>query len=225
MVIGIIDSSCQVMIIHRDILGKAWDTYETYTCNVHRIGIMGNQTQLWGWFQASVSPLEKFSLYFLVQVIKEAPFECLLGLPFVSLASTQCQEFLDGSAHLPYYLLTLTLCIYHGPHACQGTFQMVLPPLLSWGIVSINESGIFPRRHPPQYCQSITSCIGTFFLSLFPSSHPDPLSYWPLTSSYYPDLSSSYCSNLSSFYYPYPSSLYHPDPLLELVHCTTQPNK
>src|SRR5882672_884329 len=42
------------------------------------------------------------SLYCLVQVIKEAPFECLLGFPFMSLASTQCQECLDGSAHLSF---------------------------------------------------------------------------------------------------------------------------
>ena len=42
------------------------------------------------------------SLYCLVQVVKEAPFECLLGFPFTSLASTQCQEFPDGSAHLSF---------------------------------------------------------------------------------------------------------------------------
>src|SRR5882724_3999930 len=40
------------------------------------------------------------SLYCQVQVVKEAPFECLLGLPFTCLASTKCQEFPDGSAHL-----------------------------------------------------------------------------------------------------------------------------
>ena len=40
------------------------------------------------------------SLHCSVQVVKEAPFECLLGLPFTSLASTKCQEFPDGSAHL-----------------------------------------------------------------------------------------------------------------------------
>src|SRR5882724_8018249 len=35
-----------------------------------------------------------------VQVVKEAPFKCLLGLPFTCLASTKCQEFPDGSTHL-----------------------------------------------------------------------------------------------------------------------------
>src|SRR5882724_5199132 len=40
------------------------------------------------------------SLYFSVQVVRNSPFECLLGLPFMSLGSTKCQEFLDGSAHL-----------------------------------------------------------------------------------------------------------------------------
>ena len=40
------------------------------------------------------------SLYCLVQVVINAPFECLLGLPFTSLASTKFQEFQDGSAPL-----------------------------------------------------------------------------------------------------------------------------
>jgi len=40
------------------------------------------------------------SPYCQVQVIKEAPLECLLGLPFMCLALTKCQEFLDRSAHL-----------------------------------------------------------------------------------------------------------------------------
>ena len=38
------------------------------------------------------------SLYCLVQVVKNAPFKCLLSLPFMSLASTKCQEFPDDSA-------------------------------------------------------------------------------------------------------------------------------
>jgi len=41
--------------------------------------------------------VEEVSLYCLVQVVRNAPFECLLGLPFTSLASTKCQEFPDGS--------------------------------------------------------------------------------------------------------------------------------
>ena len=40
------------------------------------------------------------SLYGSVQVVRNPPFECLLSLPFTSLASTKCQEFLDGSTHL-----------------------------------------------------------------------------------------------------------------------------
>src|SRR5882724_2901049 len=40
------------------------------------------------------------SLYCLVQVVRNATFECLISLPFMSLASTKCQEILDGSAHL-----------------------------------------------------------------------------------------------------------------------------
>jgi len=103
------------------------------------------------------------------------------------------------------------------PHCMQGTFNMVLPPLLSWGIVSIQWIRNFPRRHPPQYCQSITFMYRNFFLKSFPIIPSWPPIILTLTSSYYPDLSSSYCSNLSSFYYP-TLILYHPDPLLELVH-------
>jgi len=40
------------------------------------------------------------SLYCQVQIVKEAPFECLLSLPFTCLASTKCQEFPDRSTHL-----------------------------------------------------------------------------------------------------------------------------
>src|SRR5882724_2732167 len=44
--------------------------------------------------------VREVSLYCLVQVVRNSPFECLLGLPFTSLASTKCQEFLDRSTHL-----------------------------------------------------------------------------------------------------------------------------
>jgi len=100
MVIGIIDSSCQVMIIHRDI----WERLETPMKHIHVMFIEldnGQSNTTMGMIPSICFSIGKVSLYFLVQVIKEAPFECLLGLPFVSLASTQCQEFLDGSAHLP----------------------------------------------------------------------------------------------------------------------------
>src|SRR5882724_11980378 len=44
--------------------------------------------------------VREVSLYCSVQVVRNASFKCLLGLPFTSLVSTKCQEFLDGSSHL-----------------------------------------------------------------------------------------------------------------------------
>ena len=40
------------------------------------------------------------NLHCTVQVVQEAPFECLIGQPFTALAQTIFQEFQDGTAHL-----------------------------------------------------------------------------------------------------------------------------
>ena len=42
----------------------------------------------------------EINLYCMVQVVQEAPFECLIGRPFTALAQTVSREFQDGMAHL-----------------------------------------------------------------------------------------------------------------------------
>src|SRR5882724_12690492 len=44
--------------------------------------------------------IREVSLHCQVQVVKEAPFECILSSPLMCMASTKCQEFLDRSPHL-----------------------------------------------------------------------------------------------------------------------------
>ena len=42
----------------------------------------------------------EINLYCTVQVVQEAPFECLISRPLTALAQTVSWEFLDGTAHL-----------------------------------------------------------------------------------------------------------------------------
>ena len=44
--------------------------------------------------------VREINLYCTVQVIQDAPFECLIGHPFTALAQTVSHEFQDGTAHL-----------------------------------------------------------------------------------------------------------------------------
>jgi len=71
------------------------------------------------------------TLHCSVQVVREAPFECLFGLPFTSLASTKCQEFPDGSMHLflidPNTGASITI-LTHGKRVSRN-----LPPPCSHG--------------------------------------------------------------------------------------------
>ena len=100
-VTGIIDSGCQVVIIRRDI----WERLGT-PMRHEQVMFMesanGQSNATMGTIPSICFSVGEVSLYCSVQVVKEAPFECLLGLPFTSLASTQCQEFPDGSAHLSF---------------------------------------------------------------------------------------------------------------------------
>ena len=99
MVMGIIDSGCQVVIIHRDIWERLGAPLKhDQVMFMESANRQSNATM--GTIPSICFSIGEVSLYFLVQVVKEAPFECLLSLPFTSLASTRCQEFLDGSAHL-----------------------------------------------------------------------------------------------------------------------------
>ena len=55
------------------------------------------------------------NLHCMVQVIQEAPFECLIGQPFKALAQTISREFQDGMAHLTPPILTLGLLSWFPP--------------------------------------------------------------------------------------------------------------
>ena len=97
-VTGIIDSSFQVIIIHSDI----WEKLRTPMKHEQVMFIdlaNGQANATMGTIPSIFFSVREVSLYCLVQVVRNSPFECLLGLPFTSLASTKCQEFLDGILH------------------------------------------------------------------------------------------------------------------------------
>ena len=54
---------------------------------------MGTLPQIW-------LTVGEINLYCMVQVIQEAPFECLISQPFIALAQAVSREFQDGTAHL-----------------------------------------------------------------------------------------------------------------------------
>jgi len=98
-VTGIIDSGFQVIIICKDIwerLGMPMKHEQVMFMELAN----GQSNVTMGMIPNICFSIGEVSLHCQVQVIKEAPFECLLGLPFMCLASTKCQEFLDGSTHL-----------------------------------------------------------------------------------------------------------------------------
>src|SRR5882724_11918337 len=98
-VMGIIDSGCQVIIIRRDV----WEKLST-PMKHEKVMFMqlanGQANMTMGTIPSICFSVGEVSLYFSVQVVINSPFECLLSIPFMSLASTKCQEFPDGSAHL-----------------------------------------------------------------------------------------------------------------------------
>jgi len=98
MVTGIIDSGCQVVIICKDI----WERLEILM--KHQFMFMelanGQSNMTMGTTPSICFSIREVSLHCQVQVVKEAPFKCLFGLPFTCLALTKCQEFPDWSAHL-----------------------------------------------------------------------------------------------------------------------------
>jgi len=98
-VTGIIDSGCQVVIIRRDIWEKL-STPMKHEQVMFMESANGQANMTMGMIPSICFSVGEVSLYCSVQVVRNAPFKCLLGLPFTSLASTKCQEFLDGSTHL-----------------------------------------------------------------------------------------------------------------------------
>src|SRR5882724_4029369 len=102
---GIIDSSCQVIIIRRDIWEKL-GTPMKHEQVMFMESANGQANMTMGTIPSICFSVGEVSLYCSVQVVRSAPFECLLGLPFTSLASTKCQEFPDGSTHLLFTIQT-----------------------------------------------------------------------------------------------------------------------
>jgi len=99
IVTGIIDSGCQVIIIHKVIwerLGTPMKHEQVMSMELAN----GQSNATMGMIPSICFSIGEVSLHCQVQVIKEAPSKCLLCLPFTCLASTKCQEFLDRSAHL-----------------------------------------------------------------------------------------------------------------------------
>src|SRR5882672_10369926 len=70
---------------------------------------------------------------------------------------------------------------------------MFSSPLLPQGFLIVDESGNSRGDVHHNIAGPLFSCLGSFFSSIFSSSHHEPVSYHPIAS-----------------YYPGPSSLYHP---------------
>src|SRR5882672_9900209 len=102
---------------------------------------------------------------------------------------------------------------------------MFSSPLLPQGFLIVDESGNSRGDFHHNIAGLLFSCLGSFFSSLFSSSHHEPISYRAIasyypnpsssyhldpSSSHHPDSSSSYCPGPSPSYYPRPSSPYHP---------------
>src|SRR6266850_3189515 len=88
---------------------------------------------------------------------------------------------------------------------------MFSSPLLPRGFLIVDESGNSRGDVHHNIAGPLFSCLGSFFSSLFLSSHHEPVSYRPIAS-YYPDPSSSYHPGPSSSYHPSSSSSYCPGP-------------
>src|SRR5882724_9302099 len=114
--------------------------------------LMDNPTRPWEQSLASASQSERSAFIVKVQVVKEASFECLLGLPFMCLALTKCQEFLDGSAHL---LLTDPCLIFPLPCLALSSMPCLSPlstphpiPLSSLHLTSSPTPCLAPSSTP-----------------------------------------------------------------------------
>src|SRR5882724_6851450 len=89
-VTGIIDSGCQVVIIHSDV----WEILGTpmkHKQVMFMESANGQANVTMGTIPSICFSVGEVSLYCLVQVVRNAPFECLLSLPFTSLVSTKFQ--------------------------------------------------------------------------------------------------------------------------------------
>jgi len=98
-VTGILDSGCQVVIIRRDVWEKLGAPLKhkrvmfMESANGQANATMGTLPRIW-------FTIGEINLHCTVQVIREAPFKCLIGWPFTALAQAVSQEFQDGTTHL-----------------------------------------------------------------------------------------------------------------------------
>jgi len=98
-VIGILDSRCQVVIIRRDVWEKLGAPLKhDQVMFMESANSQANVTM--GTLQRICFTVRDINLHCMVQVIQEAPFECLIGWPFTALAQMVSREFQDGTAHL-----------------------------------------------------------------------------------------------------------------------------
>jgi len=91
-VTGIIDSGFQVIIIHKDI----WERLGTpmkHKQVMFMESANGQSNATMGMIPSICFSIREVSLHCQVQVVKEAPFKCLLSLPFTCLASTNSNIF------------------------------------------------------------------------------------------------------------------------------------
>jgi len=98
-VMGIMDTGCQVIIICSNIWEKLGTPMKHEQVMFMELA-NGQANANMGTIPSICLSIREVSLYCSVQVVRNAPFECLLSLPFMSLTSTKCQEFPDRSTHL-----------------------------------------------------------------------------------------------------------------------------
>jgi hypothetical protein len=96
---GILDGGCQVVILRGDI-------WEALGAPMRHDKVMmmesanGQSNATMGLLPRICFTVGEVNLYCPVQVVANAPFECLLGRPFTCLGQAVSREFLNGSMHI-----------------------------------------------------------------------------------------------------------------------------
>ena len=111
VVTGILDSSCQVVIIRRDIWEKLGAPLK-HNQVMYMESANGQSNVMMGTLPQIRFTVGEINLYCMVQVVQEAPFECLIRRPFMALAQTVFQECQDGTAHLTLTVSSIYIIYY-----------------------------------------------------------------------------------------------------------------
>ena len=161
-VTGIIDSGCQVFIIYRNV----WEKLST-SMKHEQVMFMesanGQANMTMGTIPSICFSVGEVTLYCSVQVVRNFPFVCLLSPPFTSLASTKCQEFLDGSAHLLFTNPTRRPPLQF-PLMLRSPQGPAIYPALMRRIFNCQWIWYFPRRCPSQHFWPIIFTYRIIFL-------------------------------------------------------------